>query len=79
MPPRLHLGDIVLTELPRIQRGDGFTLVWGMIGERVGHNQHALLIDRCLHVVMLVKASIVAVLHDARRWVREVVLDIIAI
>jgi len=62
----------------RLQGGQGFLFIVGMIREGMGHDQHTLLIGSHLHIVVLVKASIGAVLHDARVGIGEVVLILVA-
>ena len=56
----------------RLQGGQGFLFIVGMIREGVGHNQQTFLIYGHLHIVVLVKAVIGAVLHDVRIGIGEV-------
>ena len=51
-----------------------FLFVVGMVRERMSHDQQALLIGRHLHIVVLVKAILGAVLHAARIRIGEVIL-----
>ncbi len=53
-------------------------LIIGMVGEGVRHNQQAVVLGRNLGIVMLVKAVIGAVFHDARLRIGEVVLILVA-
>ncbi len=62
----------------RVQSRLQFTLVIGVAGECVDHNQETVLIHGDLYIVMLVKALIVAVFHNARLGVGEVVLVLVA-
>ena len=92
-PPTLERLDVGLTEVAIVQccrvrlanrhrdgvyRGLRFSLVVGMIRERLAHYQEVLLRDGNLDVVVLVKALVGAVLHDARVGVGEVVLVLVA-
>ena len=57
-----------------IQGGECLIVVGGMIGQPLPHDQIAGLIDCHLDIVMLIKALIAAVFHDAGVGVSEVVL-----
>lgn len=48
-----------------IQGGHGLLLVIGMVGKSMRYDEQALLVSSHLHVVVLVKALIGAILHDA--------------
>ena len=61
-----------------VQRGLRFGLIVGVVRERLAHDQQARLIDRHLGVIVLVKALVGAVLHDARVGIGEVVLVLVA-
>ena len=62
----------------RVQGRQGFPFIIGMIGEAMGHDQHTFLIGGHLHIVVLVKAIIRAVLHNPRIGIGEVVLILVA-
>src|SRR5260221_13675698 len=62
-------------------RGEGgvrFSLMVGMVRETIRHNELADLVNGDLRVVVLVKAGIGTVLHDARVRVCEIVLILVA-
>ena len=48
-----------------VQGGEGRGLSVGMVGQGVGHHQAPRLFHGGLGIVMLIKAIVVAVLHDA--------------
>ena len=47
------------------QVGMASGLIVGMVGQGVGHNQETVLFHGGLGIVMLIKAIVVAVFHDA--------------
>src|SRR5207237_6326219 len=53
-------------------------LIVGMVGKGVRRHQQAAVIGRDLGVVMVVKAVIGTVFHDARLWIRAIVLILVA-
>ena len=57
-----------------LEGGLGFLAVVGVIGERASHDEQTPLIHGHLRVVILLKAGIRRVFHDARLRVGEVVL-----
>src|SRR5574341_740806 len=61
----------------RFQGRQSFPFIVGMIREGMRHDQQTLLIGSHLHILVLVKAIIGAVLHDARIRIGEVVLILI--
>src|SRR2546425_9289846 len=62
----------------RCQRRFGFLRVIGMIGKSTSHDEQTLLIHSNLRVIILLKAGVRRIFHDARLRVREVVLVTIA-
>src|SRR5712691_11110443 len=61
-----------------VQGWEGLGLIVGMVGQGVGHNQETLLFHGGLGIVMLIKAIVVAVFHDARLGVSEIVLVLVS-
>ena len=48
-----------------VQGGDSLGLIVGVVGQGAGHNQETVLFHGSLGIVMLIKAIVVAVFHDA--------------
>ena len=48
-----------------------------MVGQGVGHHQQTVLLHRSLGMVMLIEAIVVAVFHDVRLWIGEMVLVLV--
>ena len=61
-----------------IQCGECLVVVGRMIGQPLPHDQITGLIDCRLDIVMLIKALIAAVFHDAGVGISEVVLILVA-
>ena len=57
-----------------IDRRDGFISIDRMIGQAVTHHKQVPLLHSHLHVVMLIKATIGAILHNPGVWISKVVL-----